>query len=252
MPETIQGVHFLSACRCTQLLTNEFNFNPQALLSRPFFGRNRRSRGPQTRINGRIRAREVRVVGSDGKQVGIMPTGKALDLARKHSLDLVEISPKADPPVCQIVEYGRYKYEKSKKDKETKKTQHLNKVKEIQLRPNIDPHDFKFKLNRAIDFLCADMKVKLFLRFRGREMAHKEIGYQTVQKFISDVADFAVADTKPNMVGRRITAMLNPLPKQKRAPNPRGTVKIEPDKDPETIPSDNAFADLELPQGKQV
>ncbi|MEC8928925.1 MAG: translation initiation factor IF-3 [Verrucomicrobiota bacterium] len=223
-------------------------------MSRPFFGRNRRNRGPQTRVNGRIRAREVRVVGSDGKQVGIMPTGKAIDLARKHNLDLVEISPKANPPVCQIVEYGRYKYEKAKKDKETKKTQLINKVKEIQLRPNIDPHDFKFKLDHAIDFLCADMKVKLFLRFRGREMAHKEIGYQTVEKFIHDVADFAVADTKPNMVGRRITVMLNPLPKQKRAANPREAERSQLEEESETLPgsAENVFADIDLPQEKQA
>jgi translation initiation factor IF-3 len=197
-------------------------------LSRQFGNRQRRQRGPLIRTNGRIRARQVRVIGIDGSQVGVLATPDAIQLARQHGVDLVEVAPNADPPVCRIIDFGKYRYEQSKKQKEAKKHQHGNKVKEIQLRPNIDPHDFSIKLAHAIDFLCEDMKVKLALRFRGREMAHTEIGFQTVKRFIEKCAPFAQADAPPRLVGRGLSAMLSPKPKNQRAPNPRGNAKLPP------------------------
>ena len=141
--------------------------------------------GPPFRVNGKIRAREVRVIGIDGQQLGVLQLADAIRQAQALGVDLVEIAPNATPPVCRIVDYGKFRYEQAKKDKESKKHQHANKVKEVQLSPQIDPHDFGVKLNHAIDFLCEDMKVKVTLKFRGREMAHKEFGFQQVQKFIA-------------------------------------------------------------------
>lgn len=156
-----------------------------------------------------------------------MTTPDAIQLARRHGVDLVEVAPNANPPVCRVIDYGKYRYELSKKQKEAKKHQHSNKVKEIQLRPSIDPHDFSIKLNHAIDFLCEDMKVKISLRFRGREMAHKEFGFQTVERFLKECEGFGTADAPPKLVGRGLGVMIQPLPKTKRKPNPRGKVNIE-------------------------
>ena len=129
-------------------------------MSRPFPPRSS-SPGSYVRVNGKIRAREVRVIGPEGNQFGVLPLADAINLARQHAVDLVEIAPNATPPVCRLVDYGKYRYEQSKKDKEAKKHQHANKVKEIQLSPSIDPHDFGVKLSHAIDFLCEEMKVKV-------------------------------------------------------------------------------------------
>ena len=137
-------------------------------MSRPFSPRNSSPSGPFVRVNGKIRAREVRVIGSDGKQLGILSLGDALTLARSHGVDLVEIAPNATPPVCRIVDYGKFRYEQAKRDKESRKHQHATKVKEVQLSPKIDPHDLSVKLAHAIGFLSDDMKVKVTLKFRGR------------------------------------------------------------------------------------
>jgi translation initiation factor IF-3 len=142
-------------------------------------------------------------------------------MARQQGVDLVEIAPTATPPVCRIVDFGKFRYEQAKKEKEARKHQHANKVKEIQLSPNIDPHDFGVKLSHAIDFLCDDMKVKVSLRFRGREMAHTEFGFQVVNKFITEVTPYGHPDADPKLIGKGITLMLSPLPRAKRAKNPR-------------------------------
>lgn len=188
-------------------------------MSRPYSSR--ASSGPSVRINGKIRAREVRVIDPDGRQIGILPLGEAILRARNLGMDLVEVAPNATPPVCRIVDYGKYQYEQAKREKESKKHQHSNRVKEIQLRPVIDPHDFGVKLGHAVDFLCDDMKVKLTLRFRGREMRHQELGEQIVQKFLREVAPYGQPNEAPKVVGRGISVMINPLPRAKRAPNPR-------------------------------
>ena len=163
----------------------------------------------------------MRVVGSDGHQHGVLPLQEALNLARTQGVDLVEIAPNANPPVCRLVDYGKFRYEQSKKDKESKKRQHATKVKEIQLSPSIDPHDFGVKLMHAIDFLCEDMKVKVTLRFRGREMAHKEFGFQTVQNFIKETAPYGHPDAPAKLVGKGIVLMISPLPRAKRAKHPK-------------------------------
>jgi translation initiation factor IF-3 len=199
-------------------------------LSRPFPPRSSGS-GSFVRINGKIRAREVRVIGVDGRQLGVLSLGEAINMARAHGVDLVEVAATATPPVCRIVDYGKYRYELAKKEKESRKHQHANKVKEVQLSANIDPHDFETKLGHAVDFLCEDMKVKVNLRFRGREMAHTEIGFQVVNKFLADVAPWGHPDAVAKLAGRNINVMISPLPRNKRAKNPRETgeeIKVTP------------------------
>ena len=191
-------------------------------MSRPFPPRHSSPSNSFVRVNGKIRAREVRIIGDQGAQLGVMSLTDALNLARQKQVDLVEIAPNAQPPVCRLVDFGKYRYEQSKKEKESKKHQHANRVKEIQLSSNIDPHDFATKLTHAIDFLCDDMKVKVTLRFRGREMAHQEFGFQKIQDFIRDVTPWGHPDAPAKLIGKSVNVMLSPLPRNKRAKNPSG------------------------------
>jgi translation initiation factor IF-3 len=156
----------------------------------------------------------------DGKQLGVITLNEALTLARQHGVDLVEIAATATPPVCRLVNLGKFRYEKSKKEKESKKHQHASIVKEVQLSPRIDPHDLGIKVMHAIGFLCEDMKVKVVLKFRGREMAHQEFGFQVVKKFIAEIAPYGHPDFNPKLIGRGINVMISPLPRNKRAKNP--------------------------------
>ena len=191
-------------------------------MSRPFPSRSSSAQHSGTRVNGKIRAREVRVIGPEGQQLGVFSLVDAINMARVRGEDLVEVAATATPPVCRIVDFGKYRYEQNKKEKESKKHQHANKVKEIQLSPGIDPHDFGVKLAHAIDFLCEEMKVKVVLKFRGREMAHKEIGFQRIEKFTQALAPYGHADNVPKLVGRGVTVMFSPHPRNQRAKNPRG------------------------------
>jgi translation initiation factor IF-3 len=188
-------------------------------LSRPFSPRNS-SPASFVRVNGKIRAREVRVIGVDGHQHGVIPLADAINLARQHGVDLVEIAATAVPPVCRLVDFGKYRYEIAKKEKESKKHQHASIVKEVQLSPRIDPHDLGIKLTHAIDFLCEDMKVKIALKFRGREMAHTEVGFAVINKFLVDIAPYGHPDFPPKLIGRGINVMISPLPRNKRGKNP--------------------------------
>lgn len=172
------------------------------------------------RVNGKIRAREVRVIGDESKQLGILPLSEALILARQQGVDLVEIAPNATPPVCRLVDFGKYRYEQAKREKDSKKHQHANKVKEVQLSVKIDPHDLEVKRDHAVGFLCEEMKVKVTLRFRGREMAHTDLGFQVVKKFLTEVEPWGTPDREPQLVGRGINVMLSPLPRNKRAKAP--------------------------------
>ena len=181
------------------------------------------------RVNGKIRAREVRVIGADGKQLGVYQLNDALILARQHGVDLVEISPNAVPPVCRLVEIGKFRYELAKKEKESRKHQHASTVKEVQLSPRIDPHDLGIKVMHAVNFLCEDMKVKVALKFRGREMAHTEIGFEVITRFIAEIAPFGHPDFQPKLVGRAINLMISPLPRNKRAKNPHQDEGAEPE-----------------------
>jgi translation initiation factor IF-3 len=190
-------------------------------LSRPFAPRSNNNAAAFNRVNGKIRAREVRVIGPDGNQIGVILLTEALNLARQHGVDLVEISPNAVPPVCRLVDFGKFRYELAKREKESKKHQHASTVKEVQLSPRIDPHDLGIKLQHTINFLCEDMKVKVALKFRGREMAHTEVGFEVIKKFIADVEPYGHPDFQPKLIGKAINLMISPLPRNKRAKNPR-------------------------------
>jgi translation initiation factor IF-3 len=190
-------------------------------LSRPFFSRSFHSREPLHRRNGKIRAREVRVIDDAKQQLGVMSLGDALRLAQAKGLDLIEIAANATPPVCRIVNYGKFLYEEGKRNKESQSRQPANKMKELQISPAIEAHDMAVKQDHAIQFLCEDMKVRVKLRFRGRQKAHKEIGFEVMNKFVKDVAAYGQADSPPKMLGDRdLNVVLSPLPRNKRAKNP--------------------------------
>jgi len=189
-------------------------------LSRPTSPRPSFGSPSYVRINGKIRAREVRVIGPDNQQIGVVPLHEAITMARNKGMDLVEIAPNATPPVCRIVDYGKFRYEQAKREKESKKHQHANRVKEIQLSASIDPHDFGVKLSHAVGFLCDDMKVKVTMRFRGREMIHKEVGIQVVERLIKEVTPYGQADAPPKLIGKSLNVMISPLPRARRAKNP--------------------------------
>ena len=164
-----------------------------------------------------------------------MALGDALQLARSKGVDLIEIAPNAVPPVCRLGEYGKFLYEEAKRSKESHSGSG-NRMKELQLTPTIDPHDFATKLSRAIDFLCHEMKVRIKLRFRGRQRAHKEFGFEVVNKFVKQASAFGQADSPPKMLGDRdLTVVLSPLSRDKRAKNPR-EAKPPPEKAPAETP----------------
>ncbi|MGZ0654256.1 translation initiation factor IF-3 [Coraliomargarita sp. W4R72] len=175
-----------------------------------------RNRGPKgLRRNDRIRAAEVRVIGPEGTNLGVMAPRKALELAKKVGLDLIEVSPSARPPVCRILDFGKFLYEESKKAKDTK--QASTKLKEVKFRVGIGEHDFVTKLRRAESFLDHGNKVKLTLQFRGRENEHRELGFERVKLAAKELEGVATADSQPRLVGRQVTQILSPLPEAKRA-----------------------------------
>ena len=156
-------------------------------------------------INEQIRDREVRVIGTDGEQLGIMSSRDAQKLADQAELDLVKIAPKAQPPVCKIVDYGKYKYELARKEKEARKKQRIIEVKEVRLSPNIEENDLNTKANAARKFLSKGDKVKVSLRFRGREMAHVSSSKHILDDFAERLSDIAVIEKAPKMEGRSMT-----------------------------------------------
>ena len=158
-----------------------------------------------------IRAAEVRLIDAEGKQVGIVPLQQAQDLAREKDLDLVEISPSANPPVCKIMDYGKYVFQQKKKQSESKKKQKVIVVKEVQFRPRIDEHDFEFKKNNIIRFLQHGDKVKASIRFRGREMSHMELGRAVLDRLLTDIKEFGAAESPhPDVQGNRMTMVIAP------------------------------------------
>lgn len=159
-------------------------------------------------INEQIRDKEVRVVGEDGEQLGIMSSRDAMKLAEEAGLDLVKIAPTAKPPVCKIVDYGKFKYEQTRKEKEAKKKQKVIEIKEIRLSPNIDTNDLNTKMNAARKFLSKGDKVKVTLRFRGREMAHMASSKHILDDFATELADIAVVEKAPKVEGRSMTMFL--------------------------------------------
>ena len=160
-------------------------------------------------INERIRDREVRLVSESGEQLGIMSSREALKLAREADLDLVKIAPNAKPPVCKIIDYGKYRYELARKEKEAKKKQKTMQVKEVRLSPNIDTNDLNTKANQARKFISKGDKVKVTLRFRGREMAHVNYSKQILDSFYERLEDIAVVDKNPKMEGRSMVMFLS-------------------------------------------
>jgi len=152
----------------------------------------------------------VRVIDVKGEQIGVLPTREALRLAQEKGYDLVEVSPQAKPPVCRIMDFGKYKYEQSKKEKLARKKQHLFHLKEIKLRPKIEEHDYQYKTRNIQKFLEQGSKVKVSVEFRGREMAHLEFGQNLIRRLEQDLAPFATVEQKPKMEGRNLTMILMP------------------------------------------
>lgn len=161
-------------------------------------------------VNERIRDREVRVIDVNGEQLGIMPTNRALDIAEQKQLDLVKIAPHAKPPVCKIMDYGKYKFDMEKKEKEARKNQRVINVKEVRLSATIEEHDLGVKARNADKFLKSGDKVKVSIRFRGREMAHTKIGYDIMDQFKSMLTSEYVVQSKPRMEGRNMIMLLEP------------------------------------------
>ena len=193
-------------------------------MSRPFPSRHFHSREPLHRRNGKIRAREVRVLDEAKLQLGVMSLNDALRIAQGKGLDLIEIAPNATPPVCRIVDYGKFLYEEAKREKESRSSQAASRMKELQLSAVIDPHDLAVKRNHAIQFLCEDLKVRVKLRFKGRQKVHKEFGFEVVNKFVRDLAAYGQADSPPKMLGDRdLNVVITPLHRDKRGKNPRLT-----------------------------
>ncbi len=165
----------------------------------------------ELQINEEIRAKEVRIVGEDGEQVGVMQTAKALELAYEKDLDLVLIAPNAEPPVCRIMDYGKYRFERDKKEKEARKKQTVVEVKEIQLSCRIDTHDFETKVKHAHRFLGDGNKVRVVVKFRGREMSHLDIGRELLEKFEEACKELGSVDKRPALEGRFMSMIVNPV-----------------------------------------
>ncbi|MFV9511142.1 translation initiation factor IF-3 [Tepidibacillus sp. LV47] len=161
-------------------------------------------------VNEDIRAREVRLIGPDGEQIGIVPLKEALRIAEEQNLDLVNVAPAAKPPVCRIMDYGKFRYEQSKKEKEARKNQKVINTKEIRLSPTIEENDFQTKLRSAIKFLKAGNKVKVTIRFRGREITHQNIGENVLNRLAKEVEEISVVERKPKLEGRSMVMILAP------------------------------------------
>lgn len=174
------------------------------------------------RVNREIRAEKVRVITDQGEQLGIMPIRQAIMRAEDLGLDLVEIAPTAKPPVCKIVDFGKLRYQQAKKEKESKKSQHQVKVKEIKIKPGIDEHDFQTKVNHAQKFLLKGNKVRLTLVFRGREMLHKDLGVKLLDKMLQILSDIAIVESPLKNMGRIATVVLAPAGKKVKSLAPKG------------------------------
>jgi len=195
------------------------------------FDRNK-ARAPRIRSNEQIRVPEVRVVDAEGNQLGVMPTPQAVRLAQEQGLDLVEVSPTSRPPVCRVMDFGKYKYELSKKQKQSKKKQHTFQIKEVKFRPKTEEHDYQFKKKHAEEFLEKHYKVKFTLMFRGREMDHKEMGYKILDRLTTDLANFGTVDRKPEFEGRLMIMYMSPLPvKTQPKARPASTPKPSQEKE---------------------
>jgi len=201
------------------LFSGHFIFSGGSTITRPV----------QTRVNERIRIREVRLVDENGQQVGVVPTAHALEMARDRGLDLVEVAPNAIPPVCRLMDYGKYRYEQSRKERESRKHQTTVELKEVRIRPKIDDHDLETKGRHAAKFLDAGDKVKVSVLFRGREMAHPEIGRGLLDQLIELLRSHGSVEQMPKIEGRTMTMILAPLKQkqEKEGSSNRGEAKAE-------------------------
>ena len=168
------------------------------------------SKKDNIQINEEIHDKELRIIGSDGQQLGIMSAKDALNLAEQNNLDLVKIAPQSNPPVCKIMDYGKYRFEQAKREKEARKNQRVVDIKEVRLSLNIDTHDFNTKLNNALKFIKHGDKVKVSIRFRGREMGHPEIGLETMNRFAEACSETAVVEKPAKLEGRNMLMFLAP------------------------------------------
>ena len=174
-----------------------------------YFQRRTKNQGP--RANERIRALDVQVIGSEGGNLGTMPINKAIDLAKQEGLDLIEISPNTNPPVCKIMDIGKYKYDLQKKANLAKKKQKTVSLKEIKLRPGTEAHDYNFKIKNAKKFITKGDKVKFTVKFKGREMQHTELGKNLMDRIIEETKDIAKIETKPKFEGRQMVMIIQPI-----------------------------------------
>jgi translation initiation factor IF-3 len=176
----------------------------------------------KTRVNRQIRISPVRVISPDSEQLGILPIERALEIAEELGLDLVEVAPLARPPVCRIMDYGKFKYEEQRQARDARKKQHHVQLKEVKMRPAIEDHDFDFKVRHARKFLEEGNKVKLTMMFRGRQMAHPEFGRQVLDRVFQELQDMSKVEAHPMLEGRSMIMVLAPLAKPQAAPAPRG------------------------------
>ena len=166
----------------------------------------------EARVNERIRVPQVRVIGDDGSQIGILTTREALAMAQAKGLDLVEVAATSRPPVCRIMDYGKFKYEQNLRARKARKNQHQMQLKEVKMRPKIEDHDYNFKLRHAREFLEERDKVKFTITFRGREMARMELGYKIIDMILTDLAEIAVVESPARAEGRTLTMVVSPKP----------------------------------------
>ena len=180
-----------------------------------------------------IRVPEVRVIGADGAQLGVMPTEKALEIAEEQDLDLVEVSPTAKPPVCRIIDFGKFKYERSKRERESRKKQHTIHVKEVKFRPNTEEHDYQFKRRLAEEFLTRGNKVKITMMFRGRELDHRELGMKMLERLQNDLQQVGTVERPPVFEGRLIVMYMAPIPGAAKPKKSAQTEEEAADEEPE-------------------
>jgi len=191
-------------------------------------------------VNDQIRAREVRLVGPEGEQIGIVPIDKALQLAQDTDLDLVEVAAAARPPVCKLMDYGKFKYESAQKAREARRNQSLTVIKEMKLRPKIDPHDYETKKGHVVRFLKAGDKVKVTIMFRGREQSRPELGYRLLQRLADDITELGFVESSPKQDGRNMIMVVAPHRALKTAAEAKGKPARTPDSPDAAAPAETA------------
>ncbi len=200
----------MAFAKCRQQFGNPIGHSPQHQSHNSFVRKEVRKINKQVNINHKIRASQVRLIGEDGTQLGIVPLEEALARAAEERLDLVEVAPKSTPPVCKIMDYGKFKYLQSKKLQEAKKKQVTIQVKEVKIRPKTEEHDYQFKLRHIKRFLNEKNKAKVTIMFRGREIAHSELGLKVLKRIIAETEEVGVVEQSPKLEGRNMTMILAP------------------------------------------